>query len=72
MIIFSQYAVRGIYKWNILPDAHTGEVTPVPIPNTDVKLSRADGTAFARVWESRLVSGFFLLDADSRRERRRK
>ena len=29
------------------------EVTPVPIPNTEVKLLRADGTAWATVWESR-------------------
>lgn len=29
------------------------EVTPVPIPNTAVKLLRADGTAWATVWESR-------------------
>ena len=29
------------------------EETPVPIPNTEVKLSDADGTARATVWESR-------------------
>ena len=29
------------------------EVTPVPIPNTEVKLYSADGTARATVWESR-------------------
>ena len=29
------------------------EVTPVPIPNTEVKLLSADGTARAAVWESR-------------------
>jgi hypothetical protein len=32
---------------------HSGEVPPVPIPNTEVKLSSADGTARATVWESR-------------------
>ena len=32
---------------------HSGEVTPVPIPNTEVKLSSADGTARGTVWESR-------------------
>ncbi len=31
----------------------SGEVTPVPIPNTEVKLFCADGTARATVWESR-------------------
>ena len=29
------------------------EVTPVPIPNTEVKLFSADGTARAAGWESR-------------------
>ena len=31
---------------------HSGEVPPVPIPNTEVKLSCGDGTARATVWES--------------------
>ena len=31
----------------------TGGATPVPIPNTVVKPSKADGTAFVRTWESR-------------------
>ena len=35
------------------------EVTPVPIPNTVVKLSSADGTARATVWESRSLPGLF-------------
>ncbi len=30
-----------------------GGVTPVPIPNTEVKLSKADDTWSARSWESR-------------------
>ena len=30
-----------------------GEVTPVPISNTEVKLSSADGTAGFPLWESR-------------------
>jgi len=29
-----------------LPGDYRGEATPVPIPNTEVKLSNADGTAF--------------------------
>jgi hypothetical protein len=29
------------------------EVTPVPIPNTEVKLFSADGTAWVTAWESR-------------------
>ena len=50
-----------------------GEATPVPIPNTEVKLSGVDGTWTARSWESRTLPGkkeataiavvFFLLRA---------
>ena len=36
---------------------YSGEVTPVPIPNTEVKLSRADDTASATRWESRSPPG---------------
>ena len=32
---------------------HSEEAPPVPIPNTEVKLFSADGTAWATVWESR-------------------
>ena len=32
-------------------------VTPVPIPNTKVKPYRADGTAGAALWKSRLLPG---------------
>jgi hypothetical protein len=34
-------------------------VTPVPIPNTEVKPLRADGTAWVTVWESRSPPGFY-------------
>ncbi len=33
------------------------EETPVPIPNTAVKLFSADGTAWATAWESRSPPG---------------
>lgn len=39
------------------------KVTPVPIPNTMVKLLGADGTACASVWESRLLPDFFYFDS---------
>ena len=42
-----------------MPGAYTGGATPVPIPNTEVKPSRANGTALAREWESRSVPGLF-------------
>src|SRR5205814_5119191 len=36
---------------------HTGGATPVPIPNTEVKPSRAYGTARVTAWESRSSPG---------------
>src|SRR3954470_16904422 len=36
---------------------HRRGVTPVPIPNTEVKPSTADGTACVSVWESRSLPG---------------
>src|SRR5437867_808377 len=38
---------------------YIGGVTPVPIPNTEVKPTRADGTAREAVWESRSPPHFF-------------
>jgi hypothetical protein len=40
-----------------LPGGHRSRVTPVPIPNTEVKPATADGTASAGVWESRSLPG---------------
>ena len=40
-----------------IPGACSGGVTPVPIPNTEVKPSSADGTYWATSWESRPVPG---------------
>jgi len=31
--------------------------TPDPIPNSEVKHCKADGTAWATLWESRLLPG---------------
>jgi hypothetical protein len=42
------------------------EATPVPIPNTEVKLPSADGTALATGWESRSPPDPF--QSPSRRE----
>ena len=41
-----------------VPGGHTGGVPPVPIPNTEVKPSKADATAAARQWESRTLPGY--------------
>ena len=39
-------------------------VTPVPIPNTEVKPLGADGTARATAWESRKPPGLFAEISD--------
>ena len=41
------------------PGDHSGEETPDTIPNSAVKLPRADGTAGLPLWESRSLPGFF-------------
>jgi hypothetical protein len=41
------------------PGGHRSRVTPVPIPNTEVKLATADGTACEGAWESRSLPGLF-------------
>ena len=41
------------------PGGHRSRVTPVPIPNTEVKLATADGTACVGAWESRSLPGLF-------------
>src|SRR5688572_17539089 len=40
-----------------LSGGHTGGATPDPIPNSEVKPSRADGTAGGTLWESRSSPG---------------
>ena len=40
-----------------VPGGVAGGATPVPIPNTEVKPSWADGTALATAWESRSLPG---------------
>src|SRR6185295_1559654 len=42
------------------PGGQSEGVTPVPIPNTDVKPLSADGTAWATAWESRTLPGLFF------------
>src|SRR5450432_3789097 len=41
---------------------HTARVTPVPIPNTEVKPRRADDTARATMWERRSSPGFKIIN----------
>lgn len=39
------------------------EVTPVPIPNTEVKLFSADGTPWETAWESRTPPEYIIKKA---------
>ena len=48
-----QHRSRPLAEANKFLGGYAEGVTPVPIPNTEVKLFRADGTAWATVWESR-------------------
>ena len=48
------------FRASSFPGAYAGGVTPVPIPNTEVKSSRADGTAGETLWESRTPPGLSL------------
>ena len=41
----------------IFPGDHGAEETPDPIPNSEVKLRHAYGTAWEAVWESRSLPG---------------
>ena len=41
-----------------VPRGLAGGVTPVPIPNTEVKPSKADDTAAVRQWDSRTLPGY--------------
>ena len=43
----------GLIPRNHFAGGHRIRVTPVPIPNTEVKPDTADGTAWETVWESR-------------------
>ena len=52
----NQYALHYISNLEIkVSGGFAGGVTPVPIPNTEVKPSMADDTWTARSWESRLL-----------------
>src|SRR3954466_9890215 len=50
---------RSISRHQKVSGGHTGGATPDPIPNSEVKTSRADGTAGETLWESRSPPGLF-------------
>ena len=45
------------FRFFDFPGGHAAGVTPVPIPNTEVKPRRADDTARVTVWERRSLPG---------------
>ena len=62
-------SVGGRRAYSIVPferkvsGDHSGRVTPVPIPNTEVKPASADGTWGETPWESRSSPEFISDDA---------
>src|SRR6188472_3584788 len=53
----------GLIPRNHFAGGHRIRVTPVPIPNTEVKPDTADGTARESVWESRSLPALLLDEA---------
>ena len=53
----SQLKTQDLFGKSV-PGGHTGGAPPVPIPNTEVKPSKADVTAAERQWESRTLPGY--------------
>ena len=51
--------VKNLKFYKSFPGGDGRRVTPVPISNTEVKPSSADGTALETVWESRTLPGFY-------------
>ncbi len=49
----SQFSILNSQLQSVSDGGYSSGATPVPIPNTEVKPARADGTAWATVWKSR-------------------
>ena len=60
-----QYRSRPLAEANKFLGGYAEGVTPVPIPNTEVKPLWADGTARVAVWESRSPPGILFTNAPS-------
>ena len=54
-----------MYNTNISVGADDAQGTPVPIPNTVVKLSNAEDTWLVTAWENRKVPTFLFFDFNS-------
>ena len=55
----------GRFSLSTVFGGNSEEVTPVPIPNTEVKLFSADGTAWETAWESRSPPKFIFKSPSS-------
>ena len=53
------FSFNTIHKIRVF-GGNSEEEIPVPIPNTEVKLFSADGTAWGTAWESRSPPRFFI------------
>lgn len=63
--IFSFEGTEDLQKKRKSGD-NSGEATPVPISNTEVKLLSADDTWWEAAWESRTLPVFYYLDFKDR------
>ena len=60
-VVRARYGVlKGHQQFHKVSGGYSGGETPVPIPNTEVKTARADGTWGVAPWESRSPPGFFV------------
>jgi hypothetical protein len=59
-ILFVVCLLFVTHLWYRFPGGFSGGVTPDPIPNSEVKPTRADGTDRASDRESRSLPGFFI------------
>jgi transcription antitermination factor NusG len=57
--ILEKHSFRFIKNLNKVSGGNNGEETPVPIPNTEVKLSSADDTWVETPWESRSLPDLY-------------
>ena len=57
---------QSLFDFEKFSGDFVGRVTPVPIPNTEVKPAGADGTARETAWESRKSPGLYKQQARSR------
>ena len=51
---FAKYKFVGVFS---------GEATPDPIPNSEVKLASGDGSAVVTLWESSTMPAFLYMRA---------